>query len=60
MGQLGMPELAIILFMSVFWIVPLVAGIWALMTLSVDDSGTLSPSRNRIACAVVRHCRTIV
>ena len=33
MGSMGIPELLVILVLSVFWLVPLVAGIWALVTL---------------------------
>ena len=33
MPQLGVPELMILVIGLVFWIVPLVAGIWALITL---------------------------
>jgi hypothetical protein len=33
MGSMGVPELLVILMLSAFWLVPLVAGIWALVTL---------------------------
>lgn len=31
--RVGVPELAIILMVSALWIVPLIAGVWALFTL---------------------------
>jgi hypothetical protein len=34
MPQIGVPELLIVLVGVVFWIVPVVAGIWALITLA--------------------------
>jgi hypothetical protein len=34
MPQIGVPELLIVLIGVVFWIVPLVAAIWALITLA--------------------------
>ena len=33
MGRLGIPEVIILLMLSVVWVVPVVAGIWALVTL---------------------------
>ena len=33
MGTIGMPELVMAVIALVFWIVPLLAGIWALITL---------------------------
>ena len=33
MSSMGVPELLVILVISVFWLVPVVAGIWALITL---------------------------
>lgn len=33
MGRLGIPEVFIILLISLVWVVPVVAGIWALVTL---------------------------
>jgi hypothetical protein len=32
-GSAGIPELVVVLVMVVFWLVPLAAGIWALVTL---------------------------
>ena len=33
MNNLGIPELIILMIVSVFWLVPVAAGIWALVTL---------------------------
>jgi hypothetical protein len=33
MGRLGVPELLVILMISSVWLVPIAAGIWALVTL---------------------------
>jgi hypothetical protein len=33
MNQVGMPEIFVVLFIAVMWLVPLAAGIWALVTL---------------------------
>jgi hypothetical protein len=33
MGSVGIPELLILLMFSVFWLVPVAAAIWALVTL---------------------------
>lgn len=33
MPRVGMPELAIIFMVSALWIVPLIAGVWAIFTL---------------------------
>jgi hypothetical protein len=33
LGRLGVPELMIVLVMSVFWLLPVVAAVWALLTL---------------------------
>ncbi len=32
-GGIGIPELVIVLFMGMFWLVPVVAVIWAVVTL---------------------------
>jgi hypothetical protein len=32
-GSIGMPELIILLVVGAFWIIPIAAAIWALMTL---------------------------
>jgi len=32
-GVIGLPEIVVILFIFVAWVVPLAAGIWALLTL---------------------------
>ena len=32
-GRIGLPEILILLMMSVFWVIPLVAAVWALVTL---------------------------
>ena len=32
-GVIGMPEIVVVLFIAVIWLVPLAAGIWALRTL---------------------------
>lgn len=34
MGSVGLPELMILMAFSVFWLVPVAAAIWALVTLS--------------------------
>jgi len=33
MGPIGIPEIFVVLMFGVFWILPVVAGIWALITL---------------------------
>lgn len=33
MGPIGLPELFVVLFALIMWVIPLVAGIWALITL---------------------------
>ena len=33
MDRIGLPEIAVILFVIVGWLVPFAAGIWALLTL---------------------------
>lgn len=33
MGPIGIPELFVFLFVFVLWLIPLAAGIWALITL---------------------------
>lgn len=33
MGSVGIPELVILLMFGVFWLVPIAAAIWALVTL---------------------------
>lgn len=39
MGPIGVPELSILLVMGIFWLVPVVAGVWALVTLSRIRAG---------------------
>lgn len=39
MGPLGMPELVVILALSVLWVIPVAAAIWALVTLHRIRSG---------------------
>ncbi len=34
MNSVGVPELLIVLMLSAFWLIPLAAGIWALVTLN--------------------------
>ena len=34
MGSVGLPELMILMAFSVFWLVPVAAAIWALVTLA--------------------------
>ena len=33
-GSLGLPELSIVLLIGLFWLLPIAAGIWALITLN--------------------------
>jgi len=33
MNAIGLPEITVVLFLVVAWLVPLAAGIWALLTL---------------------------
>lgn len=33
MDRVGVPELLVILMLSAFWLIPVAAGIWALVTL---------------------------
>ena len=33
MGPVGVPELLMVVLLAVFWLVPLAAGVWALVTL---------------------------
>ena len=39
MGTIGIPELVVLLMASVIWVIPLAAGIWALVTLHRIRSG---------------------
>lgn len=33
-GSLGLPELALVLFISLFYLLPIAAGIWGIVTLN--------------------------
>ena len=33
MNSIGFPELVVVLFIGIFWVLPLAAGVWALVTL---------------------------
>lgn len=39
MGQIGIPELFFVLIAGLFWLVPLVAAIWALVVLQRVHTG---------------------
>lgn len=32
-GRIGVPEIIVLLIMSAFWVIPLVAAVWAIVTL---------------------------
>lgn len=32
-GRIGVPEIVILLIMAAFWVIPLVAAVWAMVTL---------------------------
>jgi hypothetical protein len=56
-GPIGMPELIIILSLGVFWLIPLVAGTWALVTLHRIRLGqqALGSQLERIASLLQAH-----
>jgi hypothetical protein len=41
MGQFGIPELMILVVLAAFWLVPVAAGIWAVLTLHRLRAGQL-------------------
>jgi hypothetical protein len=57
MMRLGVPELIVVLMVGLIWVVPVAAGIWALVTLHRIRT-TQEDMRNRLA-AIERSIQTV-